>query len=632
MKKTLLSLILICLTGFLYAQKDADWKKDFSSKINWYTISDAGTLLVGTKDALYGLGPDGKEIWKADDIENIREENMDPIESTPYINLIKIKMNNGYNKVIDVVSGKTVMNSEDMGMAFVSKRFYLPESNRMLVYGPKKGSLAKFITGVADLGTGKVLWTQEKFLDKKEELVSKALQVDGGVMIATNKRILKLNDSNGEVAYSIEMKNVLPVIAEPMYSYNGKGASQAQTASSAEFFQTEDKSKFYFWNKDILTQFDVATGKETWKRFELPAPITYILHDSRGMLIMTDASYSKKAKGSLILLDPKTGNTKWEGDGGTTLKGNVLAHKMAGSKLILATQVGPGDNYISIIDLDNGKSVTKKPIGIKGAVMDLQLVPQGIYFRTGEEINIMDLETAAKTWKKGFKVKNCVGYNIDENTGYVYGNGKVYKVDFKQGELDELIPSVDFRKGEEPTALTLYNGNLLLNSDQQIKMFSSDGKVIYDTYVEAPGRSLGGKLLSGLGGVAAMAASAGAMAQSAQLNYAKGYYGSTSPSLDRSIKNANQMASSGAAAGVASFQSISKRFSATAQANNFVAMLAKFGSNKGSDAGITIVSKEDGKKIADLLLGDKKDPDYKLDELGRIVYYRSAETIEGFKF
>jgi len=107
----------------------------------------------------------------------------------------------------------------------------------------------------------------------------------------------------------------------------------------------------------------------------------------------------------------------------------------------------------------------------------------------------------------------------------------------------------------------------------------------------------------------------------------------TAPGLDANIKASNNLATAGFSSGIAGFKSISRRFNATAQANGFVAMLTAFGSNQGKDAGITIVNKENGKRIADMLLGDKKDPDYKMDELGRVIYYRSGgNTLEGFKF
>jgi hypothetical protein len=57
---------------------------------------------------------------------------------------------------------------------------------------------------------------------------------------------------------------------------------------------------------------------------------------------------------------------------------------------------------MSIVDLDAGSSITKEPLPIKGEIRDLQLVPQGLYYRTASEINILDLETGNKTWKKGF--------------------------------------------------------------------------------------------------------------------------------------------------------------------------------------------------------------------------------------
>ena len=51
------------------------------------------------------------------------------------------------------------------------------------------------------------------------------------------------------------------------------------------------------------------------------------------------------------------------------------------------------------------------------------------------------------------------------------------------------------------------------------------------------------------------------------------------------------------------------------------------------DAGVMMIDKTDGKEIKKIVLGDKKDPDYKLDELGRVVYYRAnGSEISGFRF
>ncbi|WP_235892924.1 hypothetical protein [Flavobacterium franklandianum] len=48
-----------------FAQNANDRKKNFDSTIKWSKISDAGILVVCTKEALNGINPaDGKEIWK----------------------------------------------------------------------------------------------------------------------------------------------------------------------------------------------------------------------------------------------------------------------------------------------------------------------------------------------------------------------------------------------------------------------------------------------------------------------------------------------------------------------------------------------------------------------------------------
>ncbi|MBL0146963.1 MAG: PQQ-binding-like beta-propeller repeat protein [Chitinophagaceae bacterium] len=465
MNKFILVLIFQLVSTLLVAQKNSDWQKNFPSKINWYKISDAGVLLVATKDALYGLSPEGQEVWKADDIENIKESNLDIIENTPYIVVVKSGILKGTNKVIDVVTGNIVFNSGDNNFANVTKRLYLPKSNKLIFYGGSKNGVLMLM--MVDLTTGQKLWEQTKIFEKNsEQIVSEAGELNDAVLIATNKRIYKLSTTTGEEMYNIDMKSDMPVAAPPKkkggmfggfkamgnaFGGNRDEANEMQTMTSADFFQHKEDNAFYFWNQDVFTKFDAATGKEMWKRFELPSPIAYVLHDSRGMLIATAEKRledvakannggggllgklkSKNAAGknraSLYLIDPATGEEKWNSD--IDLKGDVLAYKLTGNKLVLATQKDDGDNYISIADLDAGKSVTKKPLSIKGEIQDLQVTPQGLYYRTTDQINILDLESGDKTWKKGFKVKQCVGYNDNGGVGYVCANDMIYKVDF----------------------------------------------------------------------------------------------------------------------------------------------------------------------------------------------------------
>ena len=679
--KYLFSILMLTLFGIgATAQNKSDWTKNFPSKINWYKITDAGVLVVATKDGLYGVNPgDGKEIWKNDDIENIDESNYDPIEGTPYIVMAKRGIFKSSNKIVDVVTGKQIANTRDLGLSSLMKRIYLMKSNAVLFYGI--GSTGKSTLMKINLADGTKQWEQQKLFEKaSEQIVSEAGEVADGLFIATNRNIYKLNPQTGEQIFSIDMKSDIPVAAPKasqeekkggfmgslkkrlpgagMFGIGKKideGANEAATLTSADFFQRDNLSMIYFWNQDILTAFNVADGKEVWKRVELPSPITNILYDTRGMLVATaektkedivkasnggggllgkikSNKAGKKNRASLLLLDMNTGAQKWDSD--VDLQGDVIAYKLVDSKFILATERDQGTNFISIVNLDEGKSITKKPLSIQGEIRDLEIVPQGLYYRTEDQINILDLENGEKTWKKGMSVKNCVGDNQNNKIGYVYADRVIHKVDFEKGDISPWISDIKFDGKEEPGSLQVRENGVLVTSDQNARLYSFDGKQIWHTYEPAPGRTMAGKIMSGLGGLASSMIAVGSAAQSAQLSYAKGYYGSTSSSLDNDIKNANANAANFAGAAASSFASISRRFKATREANNYMAILTNFGkSNNAKDAGVMMVDKTTGKEIRRMVFGDKKDPDYKLDELGKVVYYRAdGNEIQGFNF
>ncbi|MDB5201618.1 MAG: hypothetical protein JWQ27_1027 [Ferruginibacter sp.] len=666
MRKMILLSILFFTVMAGFAQKATDWTKSFPSKVKWYKITDAGVLVVGTNDALYGINPgDGKETWKIDQIENIQEENYDPIEGTPYIVLAKRGLLKSSNNIVDVVTGKLIANTRDLGLAAITKRIHLMKNNAVLFYGT--GSTGKPTLMMVNLSDGQKVWEQAKLFEKNsEQIVSEAGETSDGIFIATNRNIYKLNKQTGDILYSVDMKSDVPVAApkEEKKSMFGlpkfgkgidAGANEQATMTSADFFQKDDKNIIYFWNQDILTAFNVADGKEVWTRVELPSPITNILYDTHGMLVATSektqedvskaskggggligkikrSSAGKKNRASLLCLDMNTGAEKWNSD--VDLQGDVMAYKLNGSKLILATARDQGTNFISIVNLDEGKSITKKPLSIKGEIRDLQIVPQGLYYRTEDQINILDLETGDKTWKKGFSVKNCSGSNASDKTGYVYANDILYKVDFEKGDVAEWVTGIKFDGKEEPTSVQVRENGVLLTSDQNARLYGFDATQKWHTYQPAPGRTMAGKLLSGMGGLASAMVSAQQMAQSAQLSYAKGYYGSTDPAMDNSIKNANANASNFAGAAASSFASISRRFKATREANNYMAMLTNFGnSNQAKDAGVMMIDKSTGKEVRKMLFGDKKDPDYKLDELGKVVFYKAdGNEIQGFTF
>ncbi|MBL0357259.1 MAG: PQQ-binding-like beta-propeller repeat protein [Chitinophagaceae bacterium] len=661
MKKYLLLVSFVFATLANHAQTPAkEWAKKFPGNVKWYQISDAGILIVCTGDALYGLNPEtGEESWKIDKLDDVKEENYDAVEGTPYAALIKSSLMKGaQHTIIDISNGKLIASSPDFDILNIVKRIHIKELNAMMMYGFSKSN-GKPTMVMFSLVDGHKIWEQKKLFEKNsEEVVSNGLSVDDGIYIATTKNLYKLNPASGEIIWSQDRKTEKPVAAvvesKGMFGKKSRvDLSANATSSSAQFFlRNNDKSRIWFWNQEALFAFNPADGKPVTKEVELESPVGYILYDTHGMLVATAEKTQKdmakggggggllgkikssgggKNRATLLCIDPETGDKKWKDE--IDLKGDVNAYKLVGNKLILATQKDNGDNFISLIDLDAGKSVTKKPLSVNGDIRDLEIVPQGLYYRTSDEINILDLESGDKTWKKGFKVKQCAGDNANDKLGYVFANDIIYKVDFTTGDIQEWIKDIKFDGKEDPTSLQVRENGILVTSEQNASLFSNDGKLVWHSFNKAPGKTLTGKMLSGLGGLAATMMAAQQAGEAARLSYAKGYYGSTSPALDNDIKNANANAAAFAGAAAASFAAIGKRFKATRQANDFMAVMTVLGNNnQASSSGCVIVSKTDGKNIASILLGDKT-PDYKLDELGRMIYQKSeSDEIKGFKF
>lgn len=620
MKKLILATLTIMVAMSSFAQNANDWRKNFDSTIKWYKITDAGILVVCTKEALHGINPtDGKEIWKEEDVENIKEEEVKVVPNTPYIAVFKQGFTKNSARYVDVVTGKVVVNSKDYTIA-ITKEDYIPKTNSVLFQGINaKGKMALVKINLTD---GTKMWEQLDVADKyTDRIVSDAFETSSGLFVATTKAIFKLNSKTGQILSTFDIKTAPSVLIEK------ETMMSAISRRTADFFQHDNPDIIYFWNTNIITALNVSDGKEVWKRVELRGPVIKILFGTRGMLLMTTG---KGSKGELLCLDMKTGNQIWESD--VMIKGYVMDYKMSGNKLMLATLFGL-DNYISVVNLDQGKTVTKKPLEIDGDIRDMKIVPQGLYYRAANQINIVDMETGKNLWKKGtFEVENSVGDNKNEKEGYVFADKKIQKINFETGEINVWVDDIKFEGKETPTSLQIRDNGVLLTSEQNATLFGFDGRQMWHYYEPAPKRTTTGNILSGLGGLASAAVAVGAAADTASKSYSKGYYGTTS--LDSSIERSQELTSGFAAAAGSSFAAIGKRFKATKEANNCMSMLAKIGdSNEAKDAGIKLIDKNTGKEIRSVLLGAKKDLDYKLDGLGKMVFFKvDDKELKGFGF
>jgi hypothetical protein len=86
-------------------------------------------------------------------------------------------------------------------------------------------------------------------------------------------------------------------------------------------------------------------------------------------------------------------------------------------------------------------------------------------------------------------------------------------------------------------------------------------------------------------------------------------------------------------AAAASFASINRRFKASKNAGDFMAVLTNLENNsKKSSVGISLLDKRTNKPGKKILMADK-DPDYSLDEIDRMVFFKNeSNEITAYRF
>jgi len=207
------------------------------------------------------------------------------------------------------------------------------------------------------------------------------------------------------------------------------------------------------------------------------------------------------------------------------------------------------------------------------------------------------------------------------NRYLIAADGDIYAIDAQTGDATDFS-KVKFDEKEVANTMEMRNGNIFLSSSQNMALLSSDGNENYHEYFKSPGQS---GFVKALSGVLAVASTGLAMAHAAKAGANR-----TSPyGSSNDLSNYNQTGKENARAadmfagiGDAAFDMMSKRFKATAATENAQFILTKL------DDGVSLikVSKDTGKVDKEILLKDKK-PEYQVDEIAGVLYYKADDKI-----
>src|SRR5690606_7814100 len=182
-----------------------------------------------------------------------------------------------------------------------------------------------------------------------------------------------------------------------------------------------------------------------------------------------------------------------------------------------------GINKISF----EGQTLFKKPLKTGENILTMAQTPQGLIYITGEDTNIINLETGEQVWSKPLKYKraDAVSSTFDKNKSrYLISTDEtLYAVDANSGEVTTLAES-KFEEKESPSHVEVRGDKILLTSDQNMMMYDIDGKQQWHEYYRSPGKSAFGAILAGVTAVAAATASAAAYNSANQNRNSLGYY------------------------------------------------------------------------------------------------------------
>lgn len=603
-KKQLFTVLLVS-SAFVFGQKaqTPDIKHELGGSIKWMKNTESGTFLVSTSKGIYGLKPNQTQpVFLFNKRTNIKEENFHLQAGTPYAMFLANGMN-GKTFVLDLITGKTLFDSKDQGFSFIASRnFVLPE-NKLVISGIRKnkGKLgAASVVAIYDLASGKEEYTLQLkgggTFNPGDGVSGTPIMLDGKLLLPKNKGLDLIDLSSGNVIWTAPVKKIA-------------------------FVKMKDNTIYAFQhgkNKKNTTVYKVTmNGKLAWEKGnKLKGKTAQVEITSKGIAVLGHVFGKKSSKSYIYFLDKNTGEDLWEKAPKT--KGLVTQFYALEDGILFGQSVG-GINKVKY----NGKPLWRKPLKTGAGIITLAKTDKGLLYITGSDANIVDENTGESVLGKKIKYKKSKSvastYDKANNRFLLSCSDGLYSIDTEKGKAT-IIAKPKLGGKEAPTSIEMRGGNILLSSSQNMMLLDSKGKEIYKEFYKAPGTSTFGKILAGAVAVASVAMAASSAYSAGANRGSSGSYNSYGSRANHASKGFSQLASG-------SFKMMNKRFKASAQTQNDKFILTKL----KSGVGLVKLDKDSGKKIKEILLKDKK-PEYKINTIDRILYYKANKnTIYAYK-
>jgi outer membrane protein assembly factor BamB len=626
------------------------WTHDFVVPIDWQRVTTFGHLLVHTSQGLYAVEPDtGKIRWSLSEVGSLRDAGFEEITGTP-LALLKASGEDKRTLIVNTFSGALVFDSRAEHLTQIASTHLLPRSSSLLIAGFEDGKPQPtlFLYGIEN---GKRLWSSDalsaamgvgnnalmKLLLSAAIVATGATPVqsaplelgDGSFLLGAMGNVYRFEQATGKVLWKTPYAGgtfeFRLADARPDIVY--VGAEEKQTMQGADQTAHEYVSTLY-------QGFHLADGKAAWKRpVKFNHPLNRLIIPTDRGLIVSDGD---KGKGRLQLLAYDTGEGLWGSKGkGVDISGLVLDYSVAGSDLVLTTGYDSiwtnkdTEYLLYVLDPASGAFRFEKAFKVKGRMLRTELTSRGLTYVTTHEINVFDPATGTLKNAPVLRAKEALATVSDGALLYAFNpdDGLVYRFDQTAGEIAKFSQApFEFTDHDHARALDVVDGRVVLLGEQTVAGFDEAGKLAFNAHYSPPRdpawlRSLAWAEAIRTGMASAYAGAYSAAAASVADDAVPGSATrDVAQQLQRGFGDLQQ-GYAGLASDYVSFAR--RRYQASSASRDFAFMMTQ---KADRTVALAQVSKRDGRIIAAIDLQRDKAPDYEVDDVGNVVFYRPTNT------
>ena len=631
----------------------AAWTLHFNGDIRWQQITPAGALLVSSDGALAGVDVErGQIVWQKPELGGLPVDSVRMVEGSLLMEAAKP----GLSVIFDPVTGTELFDSRRLGLTRVVTRRVLPQTGTLIVHGRRASGPP--VVALYDLKTGNQRWVSESLFQQsgpKKGGLGGLMQ--GLVRVASEGTQLEVLQAGPDV-----------IVVNTLTSLRGLDAHTGATRWSAtlptaragnppkhvRLFPAIDKpDRIYVGFDDRLMAYRLADGQALWAK---PAIIQGWVHGivqhPAGIIILPESPPPDEATGNVRIINGvvQTGLNIARYEDGTTLaekplrmRGTVTDAIITGGSAVLAVDA-ESRTFVNVLDVATATVRLQKDVKIKGRLDYAELTPAGLLYisrsdpATNGEVNVIDLAKGEQKFKDAIEGGKAPGegllHVVEGSTLYVFAgrDHHLYAVNRQDGTYRALGGEIKFQGGEDPTAIELRPGGIVLISSQNLATVARDGQIKQQVYNPAP--QLPG-LLRALYRINSVRAGLYGAAASA---YGDAFAQASRTATDTTAKRITSQLATAYSQGGAQLSGYSqqagalasKRFKASLATPSSVFVLTR--SPDGNGNVLLQIDKDTGQPRSRVDLGKQREPVYAVDDISGMLFLQiTSGTLAGYR-